>query len=374
MKKYLSTESFRSWAEIDLNGAKFNFTQVKKRTSAKVCAVVKADGYGHGAVQLSNLYQKLGADYLAVATIEEGITLRENGVTLPILILGYTPPTLTETLYVYDLTQTVFSFDYALNLIYNGKKQGVKIKTHVKIESGMNRLGFLPTNKSVKQILTLARSPYLIIEGAFSHFSKADWGIDGKEHTKAQAQTFLTAVQKLERGGLQLPLKHISNSAGILDYPEYHFDMVRAGIILYGLNPSDKIINPIDLKPVMQVYSKIATIKKLAKGQSVSYGGKFVTNKKTTLATIPFGYADGLFRSSENYHFIVNGKVAPIVGTVCMDQTIIDVTGISAKDGDTVTIIGNHPDCSADTLAKLNNTINYEITCAISSRIPRIYV
>ncbi len=374
VKSYKNTDYLRSFATISLDSAKFNFEQIKKIANCKICPVVKADGYGHGAVNLSLLYQRLKADYLAVATLDEGITLRENGITIPILILGYTPPNLTESIYVYNLTQTLFSFDYAKSIIYHCKKNGVKIKAHIKVESGMNRLGFSCNQSGIKQILSISRSPLLSIEGIFSHFSKADEGKDGKDFTDLQANRFSSTIASLKREGLEFNIKHLSNSAGILDYPQYNFDMVRAGIILYGLNPSDKIQRPLPLKEVMSVYSKVAMVKKVDSGEGVSYGGKFVTTKKTTLATIPFGYADGLFRKSCRYHFLVGDAPAPIVGRICMDQTVIDVTGLKVKEGDLVTVMGAHPLCSANTLAKINDTINYEITCAISDRVPRVYV
>lgn len=373
MLKNSQVFSMRSWAEINLSSAKFNFLQIKSLTTAKICAVVKADAYGHGSVALSKLYQSLGADYLAVATIKEAIILRKNKITLPILILGYTPPCQVNLIYKYDLTQTIFCYSFAKNVIHYCNKYNVKIKAHIKIDSGMNRLGFNCSNSNLKQIVCISKSPYLFLEGIFSHFASADDKDGGKDFTHLQAKRFLSMIDKLKDNGVNFNIRHISNSAGILDYPEYHLDMVRPGIILYGLYPSSKIKNAIPLKQVMSVYSKIAQVKLVGKNQPVSYGGDFVTKENTRLAVVPFGYADGLPRKSRNYHFLVHGKKAKIVGRICMDQTIIDASGIDVKLGDVVTIVGSVPYCSVDFLAKLNNTINYEITCAISNRVPRIY-
>jgi alanine racemase len=238
----------------------------------------------------------------------------------------------------------------------------------------MNRLGFNCSNSNLNQILSISKSPYLFLEGIYSHFASAGEGKKGKNFTHLQAKRFLSMIDKLKDNGVNFNIRHISNSAGILDYPEYHLDMVRPGIILYGLYPSNKIKNSIPLKQVMSVYSKIAQVKNVSKNKPVSYGGEFVTKKRSRLAVVPVGYADGLSRKSRNYNFLVNDKRAKIVGRICMDQTIIDASGIDVKLGDVVTIVGSVPYCSVDFLAKLNDTINYEITCAISKRVPRIFI
>ncbi len=366
----------RTWAYIDLDNAEHNFKLIKSFTDKKVCAVVKANGYGHGAVQLGKLYQHLGADFFAVSNIEEAIQLRNNQITLPILVLGYTPIECAKVLVKYDIHQAVFSLEYAIALVNKCKEQNIKVNVHLKFDTGMGRIGFATDNKTLDKLSQILSTDAIYVQGAFTHFAVADEAQDGKDYTEAQAQKFDYAVKCLEQKGIKTPIKHCSNSAGIIDYKHYHFDMVRAGIVLYGLTPSDKVGGDIGLKKVMQLTSVISHIKTIEKGQSVSYGRTFTATDTMKVATVPIGYADGFWRTNGNgkYSLKVNGKYATIIGRICMDQLMLDVTDIDCKVGDEVFVFGQDELCSAEQIAKINQTINYEVVCAVGERVPRVYI
>ena len=366
----------RTWAYIDLDNAEHNFKLIKSMTDKKVCAVIKANGYGHGAVQLGKLYQDLGADFFAVSNVEEAIQLRNNQITLPILILGYTPIECAKVLVKYDIHQAVFSPEYANALVNKCKEEKLKVKVHLKFDTGMGRIGFATDDKTLGELVKTLSTDALCVQGAFTHFAVADEAQDGKDYTQAQAQKFDYAVKYLEQKGIKIPIKHCSNSAGIIDYKSYHFDMVRAGIVLYGLAPSDKVGGDIGLKKVMQLTSVISHIKTIEKGQSVSYGRTFTAIDTMKVATVPMGYADGFWRTNGNgkYSLKVNGKYATIIGRVCMDQLMLDVTNIDCKVGDEVFVFGQDELCSTEQIAFINQTINYEVVCAVGQRVPRVYI
>lgn len=368
----------RTWANIDLDAAEHNFHEIRNclKSETKLCCVVKANGYGHGAVQLSKLYETLGADYLAVSNIEEAIQLRNNSISLPILILGYTDPRCARELADQNITQCVFSYDYGVALSTNAVEEGTTVKIHIKIDTGMGRIGFQCQDCELDQAAEVCMLPGLEVEGIFTHFASADEGEGGREYTLGQFNKFMNAISYLEAKGINFKLRHCANSAGIFDYPETHLDMVRAGVVLYGLQPSSVLHNPGNLKPVLMLKTIIDHIKSVHLGDCISYGREFKADREMRIATIPIGYADGLWRSNFHNHMVVEveGKLAPIVGRVCMDQCMIDVSEIpEVAVNSKVTVYGMDGVISVDHIAEVNGTINYEIVCALGERVPRVY-
>lgn len=370
----------RLYAEIDLGGVRHNFYAAKEASPGKkIICVVKANAYGHGAVQLSRLYEKIGADMLAVSNIEEAMELRAGGVTLPILVLGYTAPDCAELLSKNGIEQCVYSLEYAKALSECATTADVTVRAHIKIDTGMGRLGFLCRSDKceLQEALAACRLPAILPVGIFAHFAHSDGGDAGEEFTRGQANNFLRAVDFLESNGITFEVKHASNSAAIFDYPEYGFNMVRAGISLYGEPPSRVLRNPPDLRTTMTLRSVIANVKTLYPGESVGYGRTFVADKEMRVATVPIGYADGFFRSASGGRvaLTVCGKSAPILGRVCMDQTMIDVSGIDgAEIGTPVSIFGKDALMSATDMADALGTISYEIFTSVARRVPRVYV
>ncbi len=370
----------RTWAEIDLDRAEYNYQAVRSAVqgNVKVCCVVKANAYGHGAVRLSLLYEKLGADYLAVSNIEEALQLRQNRIALPILILGYTPEECAQALAEENITQTVYSYEYGKRLAQAAAEKGVRVKIHVKLDTGMGRIGFLCRNESKNELTQaeeICQYPSLLPEGIFTHFASADENIQGDDFTESQFRSFQYGVRYLEEKGIQFKIRHCANSAAIFDHPECHMDMVRAGIVLYGLRPSPCMRRLPKLLPVMAVKSVVSHRKDVTEGETVSYGATYRVRKKMTVATVPVGYADGFLRANGNEKgkVLLNGSYAPILGRICMDQMMLDVSGIGCEIGDIVTVFGDDALCSAEKLAEMNGTINYEITCAVAMRVPRAF-
>ncbi len=381
--KYISKRK-RFWAEIDMDAAEKNFKQIKSRLSegTRLCCVVKANAYGHGAVYLSKLYESLGADFFAVSNIEEAMQLRNNGIGAPILILGYTPTSCASILAENNISQSVFSYSYAKELSRSATADGVRVKIHVKLDSGMGRIGFdcIHSDTEIVDLVNeVANMPGLEPEGIFTHFALADDGEDGREFTKLQYKRFMSVVDGLSERGVNFEIRHCANSATTLEYPEYHLDMVRVGVILFGVAPSKKVRGCEDLAPVMSLKSVVSMIKKIDIGDTVSYGCTFCAERKTTVATVPVGYADGYWRSnSENgTKMLIRGQRVGIIGRVCMDQLMLDVTDVrGVREGDSITVIGADRDeyVSVDELAERNGTIGYEIICSIGERVPRFYV
>ncbi len=368
----------RTWANIDLDAAEHNYHVIRGqlKPTTKLCCVVKANGYGHGAVQLSKLYENLGADYLAVSNIEEAIQLRNADISTPILILGYTDPRCASQLEEYEIAQCVFSREYGEALSECATEQRVELKIHIKIDSGMGRIGFQCTEDDLEHALDVCCFPGMKVEGIFTHFASADEGDLGKEYTLGQFNKFMGAVRYLESKGIRFDIRHCANSAGIFDYPEMHLDMVRAGIVLYGLQPSNALHNPGEIRPVLTLKTIVDHIKMVHQGDYISYGREYRADQDMIVATIPIGYADGLWRSNYPNHMVVEveGKLAPIIGRVCMDQSMIDVSDISeATVNSKVTVYGSYGMTSVDYIATANQTINYEIVCAIGERVPRVY-
>jgi len=366
------------WAEINLDNLAHNMREVRRVTTknAKVSAVIKADGYGHGAISIGKVLLENGANRFAVATLSEAIQLRKHFHDTQIMVLGHTPDNQAKEVIENNIIQTIFSIDQAVEFSKIAISLNKNIIVHIKIDTGMHRLGLLPTDETINEILEISKLEGLVIEGIFTHFATADEL--NKEYTKNQVKKFNYVTDELKKQGLKIPLKHVSNSAAIIDLPEFNYDMVRAGIMLYGLYPSSNINHDVvDLKEVMCLKAKIAQIKKLDAGCGISYGLKHTLEKNAKIAILPIGYADGYTRILSNQsHVMVNGIKAPVVGNICMDQCIIDITGIEAKVGDDVILFGgdNQDGISIDSIANILNTINYEIVCMVNKRVPRVYI
>ena len=379
-----------TWAEIDLQAYAHNIKELKRisRPSARLMAVVKANGYGHGAVEVAREALQNGAQYLGVARINEAVPLRAAGLEAPILIFGYSSPDIAPSLIEHDLTQSVYSLSTASALSENAARQGKKIKVHLKVDSGMGRLGFLldaknntaddiPAQDPLAEIEAITRLPGLTVEGIFTHFATADSA--DKSYANLQLDRFMDLLTRLKKEGLQPPLRHAANSAALIDMPDSHLDMVRPGIATYGLHPSDEVNKSnVDLKPVMTLKSKIIHLKRVAPGFNISYGITFQTKNPTTIATVPVGYADGFNRllSSRGY-MLVHGRRVPVVGRVCMDLTMLDVGAISGVAlEDEVVVFGKQGNgaVTADEIASSLDTINYEIVSSITGRVPRVYL
>ena len=375
----------RTWAEISLNAIEHNYNVIRNKVAddTKVCCVIKADGYGHGAVELSQVYEKLGADFFAVSNIDEGIEIRKIGSKLPIVILGYTPVSEAENLAEYDISQAVFSLEYAKELSEKCVEEDCICKMHIKVDSGMSRIGFMcqefPRDEySIEEICETCCLPNLEVEGLFTHFCVSDEDAEGREFTNKQYENFIHVRDSLKKRGVDISVVHCSNSGAIEDYPETCCDMVRAGIILYGLAPSSKLADRLDLVPAMTLKTVVAFVKEVQKGATISYGRTFTADRKMKIATVPIGYADGFIRqNAKDGYMMVNGKKAKIVGRICMDQTMLDVTDIEdVKTGDEVVVFGTgeNGEPTADSLAENTGTINYETVCLVGKRVPRIYI
>jgi alanine racemase len=379
------------WAQVDLHAYAHNIRELRRITHPKAClmAVVKADGYGHGALEVAREALKNGAERLGVARVNEALPLRAAGLDAPILIFGYSPPDVAETLSAYELTQTVYSFATAKALSDQAAAKGKKIQVHIKVDSGMGRLGLLLkrsadaspetaiADNAVREVLAITRLPGIEVEGIFTHFATADSA--DKAYANRQLDRFLEFLAVLRREGFEPRVRHAANSAALIDIPASHLDMVRPGIASYGLYPSDEVKhNTVHLKPVMTLKSRIIHLKKVPAGFNVSYGITYQTQRPTVIATVAIGYADGFSRllSSRGY-MLVRGQRAPVVGRVCMDLTMLDVgtiDGVAMEDE--VVVFGRQGNAvmTADELAANLNTINYEIVTSITGRVPRVYI
>lgn len=367
------------WAEIDLGALSCNISEIRRLASApaNVMAVVKANAYGHGAVEVSRAVLAGGADWLGVARVDEGLSLREAGIDAPILILGYSPPEQSGDVVKSRLSQAVYTRDMALALAEAAAAEGTRAKIHFKIDTGMGRIGWVAGPDAVRDILELAGNRHLEAEGIFTHFAASDSA--DKAYTEEQFFKFTALVEELRRNGLEIPIKHAANSAALMEMPDTHLDLVRAGIIVYGLYPSEQVDhNVIKLRPVMSLKAKVAYVKEVPAGFKVSYGCTYTTEKSTVIATLPLGYADGYSRLlSSKGCALIHGQRAPVVGRVCMDQLMVDVGHIpGVKVGDEAVLIGRQGDqeITADEVAAMMGTINYEIVCMINHRVPRVYI
>ena len=372
----------RVWAEIDLDAIGFNIEQIKnkiKKDSQIIC-VIKTDGYGHGALQVAKYLDSDSRIWgFAVATSEEAGFLRENGIKSNILILGYTFPYSYEQLVEMEVRPTVFMIETAKQLSDAAVKLNKICRIHIKVDTGMTRIGIMPDDDGMNIVKEISKLPNLEIEGVFTHFATADEESTSKAYV--QFNTYKAFAERIENElNITIPLKHCSNSAGIVEMPDANMDAVRAGIILYGLWPSKEVEDKqnIELKPALSLKSKVVYVKTVPKNCEVSYGGTFVTFRETRIATICIGYGDGYPRSLSNLGYVlIHGKKANILGRVCMDQMMVDVTDIDEdiKVGDTVTLIGSDGDetITMEELGDLSGRFNYELSCDLGKRIPRIF-
>ncbi len=368
----------RTKVVINLDNIRYNVNELKKKVdpASKIMFVIKADGYGHGAVRIME-YLGESVDAYGVAVINEAVALRENGCGKLILILGYTPKSCLKHVIMYNISQTVTDYETARLLSEEAVRQGVNARIHIKLDTGMGRIGFLPGNESVETIRKISELPNIIMEGCFTHFSKAD----EKElsYTEKQYETYIEMLEKLERAGVTFELKHACNSAAVIQFPKADLDMVRLGIASYGLYPSEDIDKSvIELRPAMEWKTIISYIKTVEPGTRISYGGTYTADSIRRIATVPVGYADGYPRALSNIgRVIVNGISAPIVGRVCMDQFMIDVTDIpDVKVEDSVTLVGRDGNelISVEEIADYGNSLNYEVICDVGKRVPREYI
>lgn len=369
----------RVFAKIDLDAITYNLKSIEKKLSpeTKIIAVVKADGYGHGAAVIAKEIEESDKVFgFAVATAEEAFSLQRNGIRKPILILGYTFESDYKALIQKQIRFTVYSYDMAEAISKAAGKIGTDAYIHIKIDTGMSRIGYQATEEAADEIAEIAALPGIVTEGIFTHFARADE--KDKSSAKEQLKIFLSMIDMLKERKVKIPFHHCSNSAGIAELGEAHMDLVRAGIILYGLWPSEEIQrDSISLKPVMELKSKIVHIKTLEAGRCVSYGGTYQLKEKRKIATIPVGYADGYPRSlSGKGYILIHGKKAPILGRICMDQFMVDITEIpDAKLLDPVTLLGCDEGSflSMEELGNLSGRFNYEFACDIGKRVPRIF-
>ena len=372
MRKY-----YRVHANIDLDAIYKNVSNAKDllKPGTKLMAIIKADAYGHGAKQVAETIDSI-VDAYGVAILEEGIELRKAGIDKPILILGFTPEPLYEAMIKYDISTTVFQLDMAQKISAVAVRLGKKAKIHIALDTGMSRIGFKQDEESLEVIKKIAKLPYIFIEGCFTHFAR----MDEEDKTKAMTQfeKYMDFVEKIEGCGIELPIKHVSNSAGIIEKQEVNLDMVRDGICVYGLYPSDEVNKEnLELTPAMEIKSYVSFVKELEPGVEIGYGGTYTTERETRVATIPVGYADGYPRALSNKgHVLINGMSAPILGRVCMDQFMVDVTDIdNVEEGTMVTLVGRDGDenISIEEISEMSHSFNYEFVCDVGKRIPRVY-
>lgn len=368
----------RVYAQIDLDAICENTKVVMNKVGAnvKTMSIVKTDAYGHGVVPVSKALDEIGVDMFGVATVDEAVQLRRNGISKPILILGYVFEEEYEELLENDIMHAVFKYENALALSNKAVEMNKTAKIHIKIDTGMGRIGFQPTQESIEEIKRISLLPNIEINGIFTHFACAD----SKDRTSCdnQKEIYLNFIKAVEDAGIKIPVRHMHNSAGIIDYNDDFLDMVRIGIMTYGLYPSDEMDKQgIKLKPAMQIISHVTFVKKVSKGFTVSYGSTFVADKDMEIATVSLGYGDGYPRSLSNKgKVLINGQFANIVGRVCMDQFMVDVTGMNVKQGDKVTVVGKDGDneITVEEVADLAGSFNYEFCCSVGLRVPRVYI
>lgn len=365
--------------EIDLDAVSFNLRQIRTHIGASVrmMPVVKANAYGHGAVEVAKTALEVGAEWIGVNRVGEGVQLRQAGITAPILVMGYAPTWEMPTVVDFDLTPTITEAEVAQTLSHSAQQAKRQVKVHIKIDTGMGRLGLLP-EEAAPFVQAVLKLPALEVEGVFTHFAVADSKQpDDRRYTQAQYAKFLAVLEQLERLGIGVPLRHCANSAGTLYYPEMHLDMVRVGIITYGLRPNANVEPPFPLRPALSIKSHVARVRMLPPGSCISYGRTYTTTQATPVALIPVGYGDGYHRLLSNRGAVlINGRRAPIVGRVCMDQFVVDVSDCGEVNlDDEVVLLGRQgeDEISADEIARWAETINYEVTTALLARAPRVY-
>ncbi len=367
----------RTWAEISLDNIEHNYRTIRSTLpeGCKFLGVVKADAYGHGAAQVSRRLDAAGADYLAVSCLDEAAELRDAGIKMPILILGHTPREFVGELIELDLTQTVTCEAKAVEYSREAARLGKTLRVHIKVDTGMSRLGFLVAGghfeQGIENIVSACRQENLDPEGIYTHFAVSDEpGEENVEFTKNQFSLFIRVIECLKDAGISFKLRHCANSGAVVSYPETALDMVRPGILLYGFGDGGKL----GLRPCMRLMTHVSTIKHIDPSLPVSYGGTFITPRRTRMGVIPIGYADGLFRSlSNNCSFMTSEGPAPQRGRICMDMCMIDLTDLPGVNLESlIEIFGEKQ--SAEELAKRAGTISYELLCSVSKRVPRVYV
>lgn len=402
----------RSWAEVDLDNIAHNVKVLRKqlRREVEIMAVVKADAYGHGIKSTVPVLIENGVTRLAVSMLDEALELRKNNVKMPILVLSYTDPRRAREIAKGQITQTVYNMELAKALSIAGEELGIDVRIHIKVDTGMGRVGFVAGFDAIKSIEEISKMKNIVIEGIYTHFSSADE--EDKTYTEMQFEKFMSICHELGRIGINIPIRHVCNSAAAIRFPHMHLDMIRPGILLYGMSPS-KYCDAIDsgFKPAMSLKTNVILVKEVEQNQSISYGRTFTTKRKSIIATIPIGYADGYSRILSNKaEVLINGELLPIVGTICMDTCMVDVTDardrqnsvandLEKKERDVESIFANQVDksikpefnikvndevvlfgtqndksISVDDIASIMQTINYEVTCLIGKRIPRAYI
>jgi alanine racemase len=370
-------DEFPVWAEVDLDAIAHNVAAIKAHVGKRVIlmAVVKANGYGHGAEPVARAALKSGASWLAVNRLGEGVRLRQAGFDAPILVMGYTPPTGAAVAVAHSLRLTVTSIALAEPLSAAARQAGKGVPIHVKVDTGMGRFGLLP-HEVLSFIRALSRLPNLELEGLFTHFAVAD--LADKDYTHQQFANYVEIVAALAREGIEVPIRHVANSAATLDLPETHLDAVRSGIAIYGLHPSSEVKPALALCPALTLKSRVGRVSTLPAGSSISYGRTFVTERPTPMALVPVGYGDGYIRLNSNRGAVlVHGQRAPIRGRVCMDQFVVEISGIKGvQPDDEVVLIGPQGDdiLSAEEVASWAETINYEVVTQLMPRVPRVYL
>lgn len=369
----METQVYSTWLEIDLDAIRNNVRAVRSRTNTNVMAVIKANGYGHGALQVARAATEAGATWCGVARMEEALTLRDQGITSELMVLGYTPPALIPDAIAQNIHVAVYDPQMAEAYLPFAKGAAGRLKVHVKVETGMGRLGMVP-RKAEEFLAAYHKIPYLDIDGIFTHFAKADE--PDEDTTLVQLSRFITLLEDLRRGGLLPKTVHIGNSAAIINFPQAYFDLVRPGIAIYGLNPSPDTPLTDDFRPALAWKARLTSLRTLPAGHGVSYGHKYVTSGDERIGVIPVGYGDG-FRRVPGQQALVRGQRVNVVGQVCMDQCMLQLDSIpDAQVGDEVVLLGsqgNHR-ITADDLAKQWGTINYEVVCGLADRLPRIYL
>ena len=373
------TDEERVLAIVDLDAIASNIKNIRAKVdkNSGIIGIIKADAYGHGSVETAKVLLDNGADWLAVAVVDEGLNLRKNGITAPILLLGYTPELRLNDVINNGFIQTVYSYDTAKKLSDAASALGKKAVIHIKIDTGMGRIGYRVNEESADEIVKISKLPNIDVNGMFTHFSTADEA--DKAYTLEQYNKFVKMNDMLEERGLHIPVKHAANSAAIMDFDNMMFNMVRPGIILYGAYPSDEVKKEnLLLSPAMSIKTHVSYVKDVNEGDSISYGRKYTAPSKRRIATIPVGYADGFIRAySKGGKVLVRGEYAPIVGRICMDQFMVDVTDIDGVEvNDEVVLMGKQGDkeITADFIASVLDTINYEVFCTLSKRVPRQYI
>ncbi|MBQ8014843.1 MAG: alanine racemase [Clostridia bacterium] len=388
MEKYFR----RTWVEVNLDALKHNYCEIESRLAegSSIMAVVKADAYGHGVENAVREFSACGCRWFAVSNLEEALQVRSINGDCSILILGYTPAKYAQTLAEKNISQAVFDSEYACNLSQAAQLCDVQVKIHIKVDTGMSRLGFffhdsVGNSDSVEEIAAACRLPGLYPEGIFTHFASADEE-EGETFTRHQHSLFMTAIDLLDKKGIVFPLRHCCNSAATVLYPEMHLDLVRPGIILYGLMPSSflrgaapssLLQGKIELKPALKMKTVVSMVKTIPEGTPVSYGRTYQADRDIKIATVPIGYADGYPRVlSGKAELRIGDRLVPVIGRICMDQCMLDVSGIeNIGEGISVTVFDSDPNSplSVDALAKKAATINYELICGINKRVPRVY-